>query len=425
MEKDNYKARLIDNKIETYLRLFGAITIEGPKYCGKTWAARKHAKSESLLYIKTGEESNEAMLAKIKPDIILDGEKPKLIDEWQIAPNLWDAVRYKIDETGLKGQYILTGSSTPNKMKKNHSGAGRFGKIKLRTMSLYESGDSSGELSLEDICNGKEICKSTGEVNLNELAHLIIRGGWPANLDYSSDDALISVKEYINLIIEDDLDRIDNIKRDKHKFKLLLKSLARNESTTATIKTLHNDIIEKDFEDIDTDTVSSYIDVLDRLFLIDNDEPFSANIRSKVKVKQAEKRHFADPSIACALLNITEEKMINDLNTFGFLFESMVERDLKIYADTFNGNVYHYQDYKNREIDSVIELEDGSWCAFEIKLGANQIEEAAKKLIDFKTKTENEGGKAPSVLGVICGLTNAAYVRPDGVYVFPITALKN
>lgn len=425
MQKENYKSRLIDDKIETYLRLFGAISIEGPKYCGKTWAARNHAKSESLLYTKTGEESNVAELARINPEIILEGEKPKLIDEWQMAPNLWDAVRYKIDETGLKGQFILTGSSTPKRENTNHSGAGRFGKIKLRTMSLYESGDSSGEISLKDICEGKNVCKSTGEVNLRNLAHLIIRGGWPANLNYTSDDSLISVKEYINLIIDDDLNRLDGIKKDKHKVKLLLKSLARNESTTATIKKLQNDIMEKDFEDIDTDTVSSYLNALDRLFLIDNDEPFSTNVRSKVKVKQAEKRHFADPSIACALLNMSEEKMINDLNTFGFLFEAMVERDLKIYADTFKASVYHYQDYQNREIDSVIELEDGSWCAFEIKLGANAIEEAAKKLVNFKTKVEKEGGKVPSVLGVICGLTNAAYIRPDGVYVFPITALKN
>lgn len=218
--------------------------------------------------------------------------------------------------------------------------------------------------------------------------------------------------------------RLDGINRDKHKVKLLLKSLARNESTTVTNATLKKDIKEIDNEDIDIDTVASYLNALDKLFLLDNDEPFSINIRSSVRVKQAEKRHFADPSIACALLNLTEEKLINDLETFGFLFEAMVEHDLKIYADSFEAKCYHYQDYLNREIDSIIELENGNWCAFEIKLGVNAIDDAAKKLINIRDSIKSENGKAPSILCVICGMTNAAYVRPDGVYVVPITALK-
>ena len=306
-----------------------------------------------------------------------------------------------------------------------HSGAGRYGKIHLRTMSLYESGDSTGDISLEDLCNNKFKDKATGEVDLRNLAKLIIRGGWPANLDYSAKDASEAIEEYINIIIEDDLYRLDGINRDKHKVKLLLKSLARNESTTVSNRTLKKDINEKDNEDIDIDTLATYLDALDRLFLLDNDEPFSTNIRSSVRVKQSEKRHFADPSMACALLNIKEEnKLINDLNTFGFLFEALVERDLKIYADSFNAKCYHYQDYQDKEIDSVIELENGDWCAFEIKLGAHQIEKAANDLLNLKKQIESENGKAPTVLCVICGLTNAAYQRPDGVYVVPITALK-
>lgn len=425
MKLENYKRRILDKKIEHYLNLFGAISIEGPKYCGKTWSGRYHSNSEILLHRGTGEASNNVELAKISPSIILEGEKPRLIDEWQEATNLWDEIRIDVDKTGLKGQYILTGSSTPNRKGIAHSGAGRFGKIHLRTMSLYESGDSTGDISLEDLCNNKLISKATGEVDLRNLAKLIIRGGWPANLNYSAKDASEAIGEYINLIIDDDLNRLDGINRDKHKVKLLLKSLARNESTTVSNMTLKKDINEKDNEDIDIDTVSSYLNALDKLFLLDNDEPFSTNVRSSVRIKQSEKRHFADPSIACFLLNIKEEnKLINDLNTFGFLFEAMVERDLKIYADSFNAKCYHYQDYQDKEIDSIIELENGDWCAFEIKLGANQIEKAANDLINLKKQIEKENRKAPSVLCVICGLTNAAYRRPDGVYVVPITELR-
>ena len=425
MEIKNYKKRIVDAQIEEYLKLFGAICIEGPKYCGKTWAGRYHANSETLLHVTTGEKSNQIELAKISPEIILEGDKPRLIDEWQEATNLWDAIRIDVDKTGLKGQYILTGSSTPKRKGIAHSGAGRYGKIKLKTMSLYESGDSTGDISLKDICYGKNIAKATGNVDLRHLANLIIRGGWPANLNYSSNESRKIVNEYINLIIDNDLPRLNGINRDKHKIKLLLKSLARNESTTVTNTTIKKDIKEIDNEDIDIDTVADYLNDLDKLFLLDNDEPFSTNIRSSIRVKQAEKRHFVDPSIACALLNLTEEKLIGDLETFGFLFEALVERDLKIYANSFDAKCYHYQDYLNREIDTVIELEDNTWCAFEIKLGVNAIDSAAKNLIKIKESIEKENGKAPTTLCVICGMSNAAYKRPDGVYVVPITALKN
>ncbi len=402
MKIENYKKRIVDSKIEHYLELFGAISIEGTKYCGKTWTGRYHSNSEILLHKTTGEASNNIELAKISPSIVLEGEKPRLIDEWQEATNLWDEIRIDVDKTGLKGQYILTGSSTPNRKGIAHSGAGRYGKIHLRTMSLFESGDSTGDISLEELCNNNFKEKATGEVDIKNLARLIIRGGWPANLGYFAKDASKAIEEYINLIIDDDLNRLDGINRDKHKVKLLLKSLARNESTTVSNMTLKRDINE-----------------------VDNDEPFSTNIRSSVRVKQSQKRHLADPSIVCSLLNIREEnKLINDLNTFGFLFEAMVERDLKIYADSFNAKCYHYQDYQDKEIDSVIELANGDWCAFEIKLGVNQIEKAAKDLISLKKQIESENRKVPSALCVICGLTNAAYKRPDGVYVIPITALK-
>ena len=246
MENINYKKRIADSQVEEYLKLFGAVCIEGPKYCGKTWLGRKHAKSETLLQKKEGEKSNEVELAKISPKLVLEGEKPRLIDEWQEATNLWDEIRIDVDRSGLKGQYILTGSSTPKRDNISHSGAGRYGKIYLRTMSLYESGDSSGLVSLKDICDGKKIEVSTGEVDLRHLASLIIRGGWPANLNLTSSESKKVVNEYLNLIINDDLYRLYGANRDKHKMRLLLKSLARNESTTASNSTIKNDINEVD-----------------------------------------------------------------------------------------------------------------------------------------------------------------------------------
>ena len=337
MKIEKYRKRIADSKVEQFLKLFGAVFIYGTKYCGKTWVGRYHCNSEILLHKTTGEKSNNVELAKISPSIILEGEKPRLIDEWQEATNLWDEIRIDVDKTGLKGQYVLTGSSTPKREGISHSGAGRFGKIHLRTMSLYESNDSTGDISLEEICNNKFKEKFTGEVDLRFLAKLIIRGGWPANIGYESKDASQIIKEYIDIIIDDDIHRVDGVNRDKHKVRLLLKSLARNESTTVSNMTLKKDICDNDNEDIDVDTLASYLNALDKLFLLDNDEPFATNIHSSIRVKQSEKRHFADPSIACSLLNIKEEKrLIDDLETFGFLFEALVERDLKIYADSFS-----------------------------------------------------------------------------------------
>ena len=254
MKIENYKKRIVDKQIEQYLKLFGAVCIEGPKYCGKTWSGRYHANSEVLLHRNTGEGANNVEIAKISPNIILEGEKPKLIDEWQEATNLWDEIRITVDKNGLKGQYILTGSSTPNREGISHSGAGRFGKIHLRTMSLYESGDSSGLVSLKDICDGKDIAIETGEVDLKNLANLIIKGGWPGNLQLTPQEAKKTTSEYINLIIDDDLHRLDGVNRDKHKVNLLLKSLARNESTTVTNATL-----KKDINDIDNEVIKREI----------------------------------------------------------------------------------------------------------------------------------------------------------------------
>lgn len=424
MEKKGYRPRIIDNKIEEYLGVFGALCIEGPKWCGKTWTASFHSRSEIYLGDPAGNFQNRN-LAELSPDLVLQGETPRLIDEWQEVPPLWDAVRFHVDQSSEKGLFILTGSSTPNHKGILHSGAGRIARIRMRPMSLYESGDSSGMVSLGDLCADRMESVMTGEVRLTDLIGYILRGGWPASLGLSIKEASLLPRQYLDAIVDDDVYRIDGVKRDTTKIRLLLRSLARNESTTATNRSLKNDVKEKDDEDIDVDTIASYLDIFSRLFLIENQQPFSSKIRSSVRVKQAEKRHFADPSLAAALLGATEEKLLGDLNTLGFLFEALCERDLRIYTDAFGGQLYHYQDYQNREVDAVIQLPGGEWCAFEIKLGANQIDEAAAVLVKLKNDIAKEpGGIPPKVLCVVCGMSNAAYKRADGVYVVPITALR-
>lgn len=424
MERKDYRPRLIDNIIDSYLEAFGAVCVEGPKWCGKTWTSSYHCQSEIMLGNPDGNFQNR-QLAQMSPSLVLEGETPRLIDEWQEVPQLWDAVRYKVDQSGNKGQFILTGSATPNHKGILHSGAGRIAKLRMRPMSLFESGNSSGDISLKDICEGRIEPKISGEVDLRKLIDFIIRGGWPANQETTLKQAAYLPIQYIRAVLDDDVYRIDNVKRDKHKMELLLRSLARNEATTVTNKKLKNDIKEIDDEDIDVETVSAYLDVFQRLFLTDNQKPFEAKLRSSIRIKQAEKRHLSDPSLAAALLNATPEMLLNDLNTLGFLFEALCERDLKIYAESFDAELYHYQDYNNNEMDAVIAMPDGKWCGFEIKLGANQIDMAAENLIKIKNEIKASGGIAPDSLCVICGLSNAAYQRPDGVFVVPITALRN
>lgn len=424
-DRTKYKVRILDEQVKRFLETFGAVCIEGPKWCGKTRISSYHANSEFLVADSKNNFQNRK-LAEMSPEMILEGETPRLIDEWQEVDAIWDAVRYMVDQRGEKGQFILTSSSTP-KRKENriHSGVGRIGKLRLRTMSLYESGNSSGKVSLENLCEGKAPMMLTGEVDLRDLANYIVRGGFPGAIGLPIENAQIIAESYIETILTDDAQRIDGKKYDIDKMRLLLRSLARNESTTATKKKLANDIKDVDDESVDYDSVATYLDVFERLYLLDNQKPFSSNIRSSIRVKQAEKRHFCDPSLACALLKATPEKLINDLETFGFLFESLCERDLRIYAESFGAQLFHYQDYANKEIDAVIELKDGRWCAFEIKLGANQIDKAAESLIKIRNSIISEGGKGPSIMCVICGLSNAVYQRQDGVFVVPITALKN
>lgn len=421
----NYKSRIIDELVEKDLRIFGAICIEGPKWCGKTWTSSYHANSEFLVGDPSGNFSNR-MLAELEPYTVLKGDTPRLIDEWQEVPALWDATRSFVDESGNKGQIILTGSSTPVNKGVLHSGTGRIKSIRMNTMSLYESGDSSGDISLKDLCENKFKSKVLEETNLEKLAYLIVRGGWPGNINVDVNDCDELALGYMENVAKTDLKQLDkDIDYNEHKAKLILKSLARNESTTVSNQSILNDIIENDNSSISKNTLSKYLNAFNRMFLFNNQEPFSPNIRSSLRVKQMEKRHFSDPAMACAMLKLTPKKLMNDLNTFGFMFEAMVERDLSIYAQSLNAKLFHYQDYRNNELDAVIELEDGNWCAIEIKLGLNKVEEGSNNLIKVCKDIVDNGGKEPIMKCVIYGVGNMAYKNDDGVYIIPITALKN
>lgn len=423
--KKLYKRRVIDATIENYLNVCGAVCIEGPKWCGKTWTSAFHSKSEFFVGDPTNNFSNR-QLAELNPTLVLQGDTPRMIDEWQEVPPIWDAVRYVVDQRTEKGQFILTGSSTPKTKGIMHSGAGRIVRLRMNTMSLYESGDSCGKVSLYDLCNGNLKEQMLSEVSLEKLAYYIVRGGWPESISVGERNAHLMPRSYMQTVISEDIKNLDDdIEYNRHKTELLLRSLARNEATTASDSALLKDIVENDNESMSRNTIVKYLEALNRLFIFNNQQPYSPSLRSSLRVKQAEKRHFADPAMACALLNITPEKLLADLNTFGFMFESLVERDLSIYAQAFGGKLFHYQDYKNNEIDAVIELENGDWCAFEIKLGAKKIDEGAKNLIKVCADIEAGGGRAPKIKCVICGLSNATYVRSDGVYVVPITALKD
>jgi len=422
LTKEAYQKRLIDEKITKYLKVFGAISIEGPKWCGKTWTSLNHAKS--VVYMT---ESDKRDLAKTNPKYIFLTDRPQLIDEWQLVPSIWDSVRHECDEDKNKGKFILTGSTTLLKDEKEevfHSGAGRIAALKMYPMSLYESGDSFGDISIEDMINGKDIGKSVKGSKLDELARLIIRGGWPENINMKEDISLIP-SNYIETIINKDIHERKDRKRDSNKMRMLLRSLARNESTVVSNSTILKDIEE--FEDSNEltrskDTIADYISVLDSLYLTSYQEAFSINYRSSSRVGKSPKRHLVDPSISCALLNLSEEKLMHDFNTFGFMFEALVERDLRIYMDYLDGHLYHFRDNTSGdEVDAILEFKDGSYGAIEVKLTFNGIDDAKKNLLKFYHNVK----KKPKLMAIIVGEYSAVYKdKETGIYVLPITSLK-
>lgn len=422
-----YKKRLIEKKLEDYLSVFGAVSIEGPKWCGKTWTSLKHAKSEIFM-----DDYDIREMAKIDVKSIFNKDlkkRPQLIDEWHLVPTIWDAVRRECDKTTEKGNFIITGSTTlPDKVMKekvHHSGAGRIGRLNMYTMSLYESGDSSGEASLINMLNNEQETINTGTIEIRQLAQLLIRGGWPANLNVDENKMDLIPKSYINSILNIDMNEETEKRRDKNKMKMLLRSLARNESSIVSNKTIIKDIEEYENETellSSRDTVIDYLDVLDRLHLIENQEAYGENYRSPNRVGKSPKRHFTDPSLASACLGLTLEKLLKDLNTFGFMFEALVERDLRIYMDYLDGHLYHFRDnVTGLEVDSILEFSDGNYAAVEIKLGYNQVEEAKNNLLDFYKNMV----KKPAFMCVIVGKCPAVIKDVEtGIYIVPITALK-
>ncbi len=406
------------------LGTFGAVCVEGPRWCGKTWASLNQAESVTYIGDPAGNFQNRR-LAELDPGLVLMGNRPHLVDEWQEVPGIWDAVRFSVDQSREKGQYLLTGSSTPKRKGVMHSGVGRIGILPMRPMSLFESGDSSGVVSLKSLFEEPLPAVSTGEVRLQRTAELVVRGGWPDSVDATLDAARELARSYLDLTVEDDVSRIDSVRRDPHKLRLLLRSLARNESTLAKNSTLQRDMLEFDDETLAPDTLTDYLAVLRRLFILWEQGAYNPNLRSSVRVGKKPKRHLADPSLSAAALGVGADDLIADLNTFGFLFEALCERDLAVYAQAFGGTLMHYRDAQNREIDAVLELPGGAWGGFEIKLGANQIDEAAGHLLAMKSLIERDAtARPPVVMAVICGMSSAAYTRPDGVVVVPPTALR-
>lgn len=418
-KKNKYKQRLVDNTLKKYLKLFPAISLEGPKWCGKTWTAQNQSKSS--VYLDDEETFN---IAKIDLELIFKNEYPELIDEWNLIPKIWDKVRRKADESSKTGRYILTCSTTLNDEKNKkifHSGAGRIGRIKMSTMTMSESGDSTGQVSITDMLKNKQKNCAVDKISLVKLANLIIKGGWPDSKKIKNDEISIQAKNYIDSILDKDIN--DDKKRDKRKMLMLLKSLARNESTLVTVKTLIRDMKELDNKDIITSekTVFDYLSVLERLYVIENQEAYTENYRSKDRIGKTAKKHFTDPSLAAYLLNMSAKKLTTDLKTFGFLFESLVERDLRIYMENLGGRISHFRDnVTGLEVDTVLEFDNGDYALCEIKLGANQIEDAKKNLLKLKSKMT----KPPKFMAVILGMYEAAVRdKETGIYIFPFNAL--
>ena len=420
LRKEGYRDRIIDEKIKKNLKLFGAISLEGPKWCGKTWTALNHA--NSVVYLNNVSNNfNERKIAQMNVDLILNKEYPELIDEWQEVPAIWDGVRFKCDEDKQKGKYILTGSATPVTTDIHHSGAGRICRMKMYTMSLFESGDSSGKVSLKDLFEDNVKDELTGKVELKDLIQLIIRGGWPESIGISEEESLELTQSYISDVLNFDISNIDGVTRDIDKMRMIMRSLARNESTIVNNNTIIHDVNE-DTDTASKNTVLNYIDVLEKLYLIENQIAFSVNLRSSSRVGKSAKRHFIDPSLVCGILGLTSESLLKDINFLGFLFEALCERDLRIYIESYNGNLYHFRDNTTGlEIDSIVEMPNGDYGAIEIKLGTDKIEEAATNLLSFREQVT----KKPKFLCIISGLHEAIIKRPDGIYVIPITALKN
>lgn len=422
-----YRPRIVDKILKRKLEGKGAVIIQGPKWCGKTTTAEQTAKS--ILYMSKPEDVKSNLLtADISPSILLNGETPRLIDEWQIAPKLWDAVRFEVDHRENLGQFILTGSAVPaDSSEITHSGTGRFAWIKMRTMSLFESGDSSGKISLKEMFNQpKQLSGESKIESIEKLAYLICRGGWPGALEMDEQIALEQAFDYYDAIINTDISRVDKIKRDSERANRLMKSYSRNQGAQVTYKLLRDDIVSNDSEMLSEDTVYAYTNALRKIFVIEDMPAWNPNLRSKTAIRSSDTRYFVDSSIATASLGLGPGDLEKDLKTMGLFFETMAVRDLRVYAQSFDGTIYHYRDKSGLECDAVIHLRNGSFGLIEIKLGGDTlIEEGAVNLKKLAAKIDTVKMKDPSFLMVLTGVGRFAYQRKDGVYVVPIGCLKD
>jgi len=423
---ENYRPRIADKILKYRMEEMGAVLIEGPKWCGKSTTAAQQAKS--ALYIADPTKQKQYFqMAEIDIRTLLNGDTPRLLDEWQLLPQLWDAVRFEIDQRQSTGQFIFTGSSVPVASEKIiHSGTGRFAWIKMRPMTLFESGESTGEISLTDIFNGKKGMIGNNSLDLRKIAFLTCRGGWPGVLDKSDRAALHIAFDYYDAIIKSDISRVDGVERNAERTKLLMRSYSRNQGTQASINIIQKDMMANDESSISEKTTLSYINALKKMFVIEDMPAWNPNIRSKTSIRTSDTRYFVDPSIAVATLGLGPDDLINDLETFGLMFETLCVRDLRVYADAMDGNVYHYRDKDNLECDAVIHLRNGSYGLVEIKLGGDDaIEYAVKTLSALAQKIDTTKMKQPSFLMVLTAVGDYAYQRKDGVWIVPVGCLKD
>ena len=421
-----YRKRVTDAILVKKLEGKGAVLIEGPKWCGKTTTAEQIA--QSILYMDDPSriEQNK-MMAQINPKRLLDGNTPRLIDEWQLAPKLWDAIRFEVDHRKQLGQFILTGSAVPADTEEiMHSGTGRFAWLTMRTMSLYESGDATGDVSLGELFKTPKAIDGESSLNLDRLAFLVCRGGWPQAVGMREELALDQAIDYYDAVIRSDIHRADAVRKNTERVKRLMRSYARNQGSQIPNTRLAKDVSTNGEIPIDEKTVATYLDALRKIFVVEDMAAWNPNLRSKTAIRSSDTRYYVDPSIAVAALGIGPKDLIADLNTFGLLFETMCIRDLRIFANALNGDVFHYRDKDELECDAVVHLRDGSYGLIEIKLGGDHlIEQGAESLLKLSAKIDTEKMKAPSFCAVLVGVGDYAYRRKDGVYVVPLGCLKN
>ncbi|MFI3262845.1 MAG: ATP-binding protein [Rikenellaceae bacterium] len=420
-----YRKRTVDLILEKKLLGKGAVVIEGPKWCGKTTTAEQVAKS--ILYMASPNKVGQnRSLAEINPQLLLNGETPRLIDEWQIAPKIWDAIRFEVDHRKGVGHFILTGSAVPASTEDiQHTGTGRFAWLTMRPMSLSESGESNGSVSLEELFTEAKDIAAVNSLSLIDIAYLTCRGGWPDAIDMREDIALEQAYDYLDAVVKSDISRVDNVSRDEERAKRLMRSYARHQGSQVTLTVIGEDISANEVDVISEQTISSYIQALKKIFVIEDMKAWSPNLRSKTAVRTSDTRYFVDPSIACAALGLGPQDLINDLKSFGFLFETLCVRDLRVYAEYLGGSVYHYRDKNGLECDAVIHLRNGSYGLIEIKLGGDKaIEDGAKTLNAFTKKIDTSKMKEPSFKMVLTATGDYAYRRNDGIYIVPIGCLK-